>query len=128
MIYLDSITLLDYALKKLNADKRDQVSVSMLPEIKQVVAVATTKVGADQSVAYRISHDDLLEALMAAQSLSGMKNLTEKMKQTIVDGVRTMKHELCVKAYDYYSMHDFEPTEANIPILREIVRDHLFGG
>lgn len=128
MIYLDSIALLDYNLRKLNADKRDQVPVSILPEIRQVASVASTKIGVEPSLVYKLAYEDLLEALVTAQSLNGMKNLTDKMKQMIVDGVRTMKHELCVGAYDYYSTHEFEVTDSLIPTMREVVKEHLFGG
>ena len=128
MIYLDSIALLNYNLKKLNADKRDQVPTSVLPEIRQISSVATTKIGTEPRLMYKMAYEDLLEALVTAQSLTGMKNLTDKMKQMVIDGIRTMKRELCVEAYDYYSTHDFEPTEQIIPIMREVVKEHLFGG
>ena len=128
MIYLESITLLNYILKKLNAEKRDQVPTSVIPEIKQVMSVATTKIGAEPTLVYKIAYDDLLEAMSTAAALKGMQNLTDRMKQTLVDGIMTLKLELCTSAYEYYGSHDFEVTDTIIPVMREIVRFHLLGG
>ena len=128
MIYLESIVLLDYALKKLNAGKRDQVAVSTLTEIQQVVKVATTKLGENPGLVYKMALEDLLEALSTAQSLSGMLSITDKMKQTVVDGVMTLKTEVCRLAFKYYSTHEFEVTESVIPTMREVVKVQFLGG
>ena len=77
---------------------------------------------------YKIACEDLLGAISTAQALSGMSNLTDKMKQTLIDGVLTMKTALCGIAYDYYSMHDFEVTDAIVPVMREVVQTKLLGG
>lgn len=50
------------------------------------------------------------------------------MKFTVVEGLFGLKTEFCLKAYEYYSDHDFEPNENTIPLLREVVEEALKNG
>lgn len=124
MIYLDSIELLNYALTKLKMGKRDLVPTRDLPEIQQVILIASQKLGNELPVMYRMKLNDIVEAIKTAQMMTQMANLTNVMKDTIIDGVCVLKHEVCVLAWKYYSMNDFEPTPSVIDVMREVVEDH----
>lgn len=124
MIYLDSIELLNYALTKLKAEKRDLVPIKDLQEIQQVLVIASQPLGDDLTIAYRMKLNDIMDAVKTAQMMSSLKNLTNAMKDTIIEGVSVLKHEVCVQAWNYYSMHDFEATGSVIDLMREVVEDH----
>lgn len=132
MIYLDSMELLNYALQKLNAGKREQVPVRDLPEIQEIISVATQKLMNQQesnlSINYKIALNDTQDAIQTAQCLGNMVYLTEAMKDALVSGITRLKFEISEKAWNYYHTHSFDVNENTIPVMRDIVATHLLGG
>ena len=54
--------------------------------------------------------------------------LTDTMKTTLISGVPQVKEAACFQAVKYYDTHEFEPTDANIPLFRDIVQTYYEAG
>lgn len=128
MKYLDCIEMLNYGLKILHAEERVQVQTNKMPELLMVLMRVAEKVGTEQSVSYATVHNDLLQAIGVVQDMTSVKLLSDNMKQTLVDGLNTLKLEVSKLAYEYYSTNDFEPTEEVIPLMRDVVKTYSLGG
>lgn len=128
MKYLDSIELLNYVLKKLKAGSREQVQIRDIPEIQQVISLAMKKMKDEASLNYKLAYQDLMEAFQTAQTVSAVQNLTEAMKDVLVDGVLRIKKEVAIVAWDYYHINDFEVNDQTIPIMRDVVETYLMEG
>lgn len=86
------------------------------------------RIGNEQTVSYAAVHTDLLQAIGVVREMTSVKYLSDNMKQTMVDGINTLKLEIARLAYDYYSTNDFEPTEEVIPLMRDVVKTYSLGG
>ena len=128
MKYLDCIEMLEYGLKILKEGQRIQVSTNKMPELLMIVTGTSKKIGAEQSLMYKTTSNDLLQAIGVVQEMKSVKYLSDNMKQTLTDGLNSLKLEISKLAYDYYSTHDFEPTEEVIPIMRDVVKTYSLGG
>lgn len=64
---------------------------------------------------------DTLESALIISSTSGLQNLTDSMKTTITSGLSELKATICLKAYHFYQLNDFEPTDEIIPVMRQVV-------
>ena len=72
---------------------------------------------------------DLMSAILAVKNNSdGMLMLTDTMKTTLISGVLQVKEAACFQAVKYYDTHEFEPTDANIPLFRDIVQTYYEAG
>ena len=82
----------------------------------------------EATIAFKVAYNDLVEAIAVAMAIKDMASLTNVLKTTLVDGVRTLKREVAELAWDYYTYNDFELTDELIPILRDVVAMHVLGG
>jgi hypothetical protein len=72
---------------------------------------------------------DLMSAIMVVKNQStGMTNLTDTMKQTLISGILMIKKYVSVAAFKYYEVTDFEVDEGTIPIFRDIVETYYESG
>lgn len=130
MHYLKCIALLNYLLRRLHAGQRDQVPVSVVQE------VTTTLLGVNKQLADDITSEpmlgvqleDLLASLGEIRNQTGLSCLTETMKLALVDGITTLQGDICMRAYNYFIINDFEPTEQTIPVMRIVVKTALERG
>lgn len=66
--------------------------------------------------------NDLMNAaLISSNQNLGMVNITDTMKQELINGVDSIKVIVCTEAFNFYDTHDFEPTPEVVPIMRDIV-------
>lgn len=86
------------------------------------------KIAQEKSLVYKTTHNDLIQAIGVVQEMKSVKYLSDNMKQTLVEGINTLKTEVSKLAYEYYSSVDFEPTEEVIPLMREVVKSYSLGG
>ena len=120
MHYLECIALLNYQLKKLCAGQRTQVPVSVADETLQTLMNIQTLLG-DNIAELTMRINDIMRAIGIVNSTHGLVVLSETMKKTLVDGLTEIHDNICLKAFDYYKVNDFEPTEQIIPVMRRVV-------
>lgn len=127
MRYLECIALLNYQLKKLCAGQRTQVPVSVADETLQTLLNIQTLLG-DNVGELTMRINDIMRAIGIINNTQGMVVLTETMKKTLVDGLTEIHDSICLKAFEYYKVTDFEPTEQIKPVMRRIVQVALEKG
>jgi len=113
--------MLMYLLKKVYAGQRKQVPVSVCDEVQQVIIQVQKKLEKDLIPADQAVVRDLLNAVGLAADTAGILNLTDAMKNSIVEGIQELRASIALKAFEYYKTHDFEPTDEIIPIMRYVV-------
>lgn len=121
MRYLECIEMLTYLLKKVYAGQRRQVPVSACNEVQDVVIQVQKKLENDLLPMEKAIIRDLLNAVNLALDAQGMLNLTDTMKTSIVEGIQELYNAIALKAFEYYKVNDFDPTEEIIPIMRKVV-------
>lgn len=121
MRYLECIEMLTYLLKKVYAGQRKQVPVATCNEVQEVVIQVQKKLENDLVPRERAIIRDLLNAVNLALDAQGMLNLTDTMKTSVVEGIQELYDAIAIKAYEYYKINDFEPTDEIIPIMRKVV-------
>lgn len=122
MRYLECIEMLQYLLKRMCAGQRKQVPVSACDEVQSVVIQIQKKLDKDLTPLEQAIVRDLMGAIALATETSGMLNLTDNMKNSIVDGLNELLAAVALKAFEYYRTHDFDPTPEIIPIMRMVVQ------
>lgn len=131
MRYLKCIEMLNYALRILRHDSRQPVAVSKMAEllgcIKSVEAQCLEEQINDIQVKSTIM--DLMSAIVTVKNQStGMTNLTDVMKQTLISGVMVVKRFVASSAFRFYENNDFEVDEGTLPIFRDIVETYFEAG
>ena len=121
MKYLECIVMLSYLLKKLNAGQRIQTPVRVLDDMKTTIIDVETKLGNDVTIEIYALFKDLQQSLFTVDISAGTLYITERMKEALVSGVEDLQAEICLLAFEYYKVNDFEPTETIIPIMRQVV-------
>lgn len=69
----------------------------------------------------KIKLDDLMQAVIDIKSTPNLMTLSDNMKNALVSGVQEISTEICIKAFNYYKVNDFEPEEQIIPVMRKVV-------
>ncbi len=143
MHFLECIAMLRYLEKKLQANQRDQVSVQLIPEVLSVIVQVNKKLEGSLPPGnqYLQVSSDLMHALYAIQQTAGITYLTDSMKNTVVDGIRSLQDELCVFAYKYFTVNkipddvckmletdDGTDTTSSMSILRKVAEVAINNG
>lgn len=132
MHYLECITLLNYLLKKLNAEQRVQVPVSACDEVASVIIQLNKKLEGKQVPAVvTTTLEDLYSAVTNIKKSSGLLCLTEEMKSALLDSINRIKISLSLTAYRYFQQHDEipdNPSDTLVGVLREVVWSALQEG
>ena len=130
MHYLECLSLLNYLLDKLHAGQRQQVAVGTLTEVMTALLSVNKKLSKafedDPMLENQIQ--DIMGSLNTIKSTQGLVFLTDNMKEILVDGINDLKGSICLDAYHYFQIHDFEPTEQVIPLMRTVVEVALEKG
>ncbi len=128
MHYLKCIALLSFMLKKLNAGQRASVPISAVDEVQTGMVSIQTLLGGekDPEVSNRIN--DVMASTLIIKQTQGLVNLSDDMKNTLIQGVTELKDMISLLAFDYFKVHDFEPTKQLIPVLRTVVKTALEKG
>lgn len=71
---------------------------------------------------------DTLESTLVISSTAGLQYLSDTMKNALSEGLNTLKANICMKAFEYFKLHDFEPTPDVVPIMRSVVQVALEKG
>ena len=128
MHYLECIAMLEYLHKKLHSTQRQQVPISTLDDVQQVLVQVQRKLQNNSTPEIDIRIRDAMEAVEEIRSVQGIMFLTQSMKEALVSGVSELLSTLRLKVFDYYKYNDFEPTEELIPIMRAVVTEALRKG
>lgn len=76
-----------------------------------------------------VSMNDLMGATLVVQrNCGGMVNLTDTMKQELIEGMKSLKSAVANAAFHYYEIHDFEPKPEVIPLMRDVVETFVEDG
>ena len=121
MSYLECIAMLQYLLRKLYSEQRQQVSVSIVKEVQLILTQVKKKLGDDLDCSVSSGLDDLFRATQEITT-SNVQVLTATMKGALVDGIEELVSTLQLAAFEYFKVHDFEPTESVIPVMRDVVK------
>lgn len=65
--------------------------------------------------------NDLMSSILDIKSTQGLTNLTGSMKDTLSGGIKELQDTVSLKAFEYFKVHEFEPTKQIIPIMRTVV-------
>lgn len=131
MRFLNCIEMLNYALKILKHDSRQSVPVGKMGELLGCVRSIEALCKEEQAMDVRTKTTltDLTAAILSVKNSSaGILTLTDIMKTTLVNGVIEIKEAVVFQAIKYYDVHDFEPTEQNIPLFRDMVQTYFEAG
>lgn len=122
MHYLKCIEMLAYALNRLNAGQRTQVSIQSCTDIQMVLVKVQKSLATELSPLELSIISDVLQAIDLAQKTPGLLYLTDEMKNAMIDGINELRSSIAVKAFNYFIVNEFEPTEAIIPLMRDVVK------
>lgn len=76
-----------------------------------------------------VSMNDLMGATLVVQkNCGGMVNLTDTMKQELIEGIKSVKSAVASVAYHFYEKHEFEPSPEVIPLMRDVVETYVEAG
>lgn len=128
MHYLKCIEMLRYALSMLKAGQRMQVPVKSCDDVQTVIIQVQKQTAKELEPVAQSTLNDVLQAIQLAKETPGLLNLTEEMKDAIVEGVTELKSYIAIKAFNYFVTHEFEPTDTVIPIMRDVVQCALDKG
>lgn len=132
MRYLNSVEMCNYITKSLlKEDSRSPVPVTKIPELMAAMMSLKGLVAEDQITDPLMTarFNDLMSAMLAVNNNKvGMTNITETMKQELLNGVNAIKSTVCVKAFNYYEENDFEPTPEVVPLMIDVVETAALAG
>lgn len=76
-----------------------------------------------------VSMNDLMGATLVVQkNCGGMVNLTDTMKQELIEGIKNVKSAVADAAFHFYEKHEFEPRPEVIPLMRDVVEAYVEAG
>lgn len=131
MRYLNCIEMLNYVLKILRSDSRQPVPVSKMPELAACLRGLQAIILEEQinDAVVSVTMTDLIRSTLSVQTTElKMVNLSEAMKQGLIDGVMKVRNAIACQAFDYYDEHEFEPTPEVIPLMRTVVEGYAASG
>lgn len=121
MHYLECIALLEYLQKKLFAGQRQQVPISTVSEVHTVMVALNKRLEKEQSVEVKARLRDIMESIIAIKGTQGLTVLTDSMKTTLTAGIDELIVDLSLLSFEYFKLHEFEPTDQIIPVMRNVV-------
>lgn len=127
MHYLKCIALLGFLQKKLCVGQRQQVAVSVVDEIQRSL-ISVKAMLKESSPEENNMIDDIMSSILAVKETSGLINLTESMKNTIGSGLAELQSSISLRAFEFFKVNEFEPTEQIIPVMRTVVKTALEKG
>lgn len=71
---------------------------------------------------------DLMSASSAICNMKDIINLTDVMKQSLINGVMQVKNAVVFQFMDFYFTHEFELDTALVPMLRDVVQCYAEAG
>lgn len=128
MHYLECIAMLEYLHKKLHSTQRQQVPVSIVSDVQQVLIQVNRKLINEKNTEITVRIRDAMEAVEEVKQVEGILFLTQAMKDAIVTGVNELLSTLRLLTFNYFKYNTFEPTEEIIPIMRSVVNEALHKG
>lgn len=128
MHYLKCIALLEFLQKKLYAEQRQQVPVSVVNEAQTTIVGVGKLLEKETDHAIRNRINDIMESILVIQKVPGLTSLTESMKVALTSGIEELADMLCLKAYKFYQVNDFEDTPEIRSVLRNVVKVALAKG
>lgn len=72
--------------------------------------------------------NDIMRAIGVINQTQGLQVLTETMKNTLIDGLTEILEAICLKAFDYYKVNDFDCNDQTRPVMRKVVQVALEKG
>ena len=72
--------------------------------------------------------NDIMESILVIKSTEGLIFLTDTMKNVLTSGIQELQSIISLEAFDYFQLHDFEPTPEIIPVMRNVVKVALSKG
>lgn len=128
MHYLECIAMLEYLHKKLHSTQRQQVPISTIDDVQQVLVQIKRKMQNEKNTEVQVRIRDAMEALEEVRSVQGLMFLTQQMKNAIVSCLDDLLSVFRLKVFEYYKYTEFEVTDEIIPIMRSVVSEALKKG
>lgn len=121
MKYIESFSLVEYALSALKHKERAQVSLSKVNEVKLCALQINKKIGQDEGVSdIKLALEQLIIGLDALSGVN-VEFLTDDMKTSLLKACINLRNTIAKQAYAYYMDNKFVVNETTIPLMREII-------
>lgn len=76
-----------------------------------------------------VTMTDMIRSVLSIQTADiKIVNLSEVMKQGLIEGAMKIRNIIASKAFNYYEDHEFEPTPEVIPLMRVVVEGYAASG
>lgn len=76
-----------------------------------------------------VTMTDMIRSVLSVQTADiKMVNLSEVMKQGLIEGVMKIRNIIATEAFSYYEDHEFEPIPEVIPLMRVVVEGYAASG
>lgn len=76
-----------------------------------------------------VTMTDMIRSVLSIQTADiKMVNLSEVMKQGLIEGAMKIRNIIASEAFGYYEYHEFEPTPEVIPLMRVVVEGYAASG
>lgn len=76
-----------------------------------------------------VTMTDMIRSVLSIQTADiKMVNLSEVMKQGLIEGAMKIRNIIATEAFSYYEDHEFEPTPEVIPLMRVVVEGYAASG
>lgn len=122
MHYLKCIAICEYLQRKLYARQRQQVPVESMGELQNLLVSLRKRLENENNLELTTAINDMMLGVNQVKQIQGIQFLPEKMKDSLVEGVIKIQRMISMKAFTYFQVNEFEPTEQIIPIMRTVVR------
>lgn len=115
MHFLECIAMLLYLETKLKIGQRVQVEVGVVDELSTILLQISKKLENQQSVGTMTSSiiSDIVMSTDTIRKTSGLIYLPDKMRDTLLEGIASLKSDLCVGAYHYFTLHELPEEVCN---------------
>lgn len=128
MHYLECIALLQYLLKKLHAGQRQQVPATITEDVLTNIIAINKKLEKESLPDITMRIRDVMASTNEIRETQGIMNLTDAMRNSLTSGITELQDAICLLAFEYYKVNDFEPTPQVIPVMRKVVQAALAKG
>ena len=76
-----------------------------------------------------VTMTDMIRSVLSIQTADiKMVNLSEVMKQGLIEGAMKIRNIIATEAFSYYEDHEFEPPPEVIPLMRIVVEGYAASG
>lgn len=124
MKYLDSIELINMQTEVLREGTRMEIDSSDIENITQALYTAVISLDEeDRKGMVAIVLEDVYKSINLVKQVNYVK-VPDSIRKSLIMGLKKLKYEICLMAYDYYSINEFQPTPEVVEIMQDVVNTY----